>query len=221
MHGGVPETKIKEANIEGLEKGFANLDKHIQNLKSFGQEVVVAFNKYATDTDEEIALLAAHCKELGVGFAVNNAFSEGGEGATDLARLVVDTIEQQPSGPLLYTYKDSDSIRTKIEKVCRTIYGAKSVVYTTSAEKKIKQIEGTSAAEFPVCIAKTQYSFSSDPKAYGVAENFEMKVRDIVINNGAGMIVAIMGDIMRMPGLPKEPQAKNIDIINGVVEGLS
>jgi formate--tetrahydrofolate ligase len=121
----------------------------------------------------------------------------------------------------LYTYKDSDSIRTKIEKVCRTIYGAKSVVYTTSAEKKIKQIEGTSAAEFPVCIAKTQYSFSSDPKAYGVAENFEMKVRDIVINNGAGMIVAIMGDIMRMPGLPKEPQAKNIDIINGVVEGLS
>ncbi|WP_446786242.1 formate--tetrahydrofolate ligase [Macellibacteroides fermentans] len=221
MHGGVPETKIKEANIEGLEKGFANLDKHIQNLKSFGQEVVVAFNKYATDTDEEIALLAAHCKEMGVGFAVNNAFSEGGEGATNLARLVVDTIEQQPSGPLLFTYKDSDSIRTKIEKVCRTIYGAKSVVYTTSAEKKIKQIEGTSAAEFPVCIAKTQYSFSSDPKAYGVAENFEMKVRDIVINNGAGMIVAIMGDIMRMPGLPKEPQAKNIDIINGVVEGLS
>ena len=221
MHGGVPETKIKEANIEGLQKGFANLDKHIQNLKSFGQEIVVAFNKYASDTDDEIELLSAHCKEMGVGFAVNNAFSQGGEGAVDLAKLVVDTIEKQPSGPLLLTYKDTDSIRTKIEKVCRTIYGAKSVVYTTSAEKKIKQIEGIGACHYPVCIAKTQYSFSSDPQAYGVTENFEMKVRDIVINNGAEMIVAIMGDIMRMPGLPKEPQAKYIDIIDGQVEGLS
>jgi formate--tetrahydrofolate ligase len=221
MHGGVPETKIKEANIEGLQKGFANLDKHIQNLKSFGQEIVVAFNKYASDTDDEIELLSAHCKEMGVGFAVNNAFSQGGEGAVDLAKLVVDTIERHPSGPLLLTYKDTDSIRTKIEKVCRTIYGAKSVVYTTSAEKKIKQIEGIGACHYPVCIAKTQYSFSSDPQAYGVTENFEMKVRDIVINNGAEMIVAIMGDIMRMPGLPKEPQAKYIDIIDGQVEGLS
>lgn len=221
LHGGVPEKEIKEPNIEGLKNGFANLDKHIENMKSFGQQVIVTFNRFATDTDEEIALVAEHCKEKGVGFAMNNVFSEGGEGGTELARLVVDTIENHPSAPLQYTYDLNDPIRTKVQKVAQKIYGASSIVYTTLADKKLRQIESLGISHYPICIAKTQYSFSSDPKAYGVAKEFELKVRDVIINNGAEMIVVVMGEIMRMPGLPKEPQARKIDIVDGMIEGLS
>ena len=222
LHGGVPEAEIKEANIEGLKNGLANLDKHIENMQSFGQKVIVTFNRYASDTDEEIALVAEHCKQKGVGFAMNNVFAQGGEGGMDLARLVVDTVENNPSAPALnFTYNDGDDIRTKINKVTKNIYGAASVTYTTLADKKIKQIESLGISHYPICIAKTQYSFSSDPKAYGVAKDFELKVRDIVINNGAEMIVVIMGEIMRMAGLPKVPQAQKIDIVNGLIEGLS
>ena len=221
LHGGVPEKEIKEPNIEGLKNGFANLDKHIENMKSFGQQVIVTFNRFATDTDEEIALVAEHCKEKGVGFAMNNVFSEGGEGGTELARLVVDTIENHPSAPLQYTYDLNDPIRTNVQKVAQKIYGASSIVYTTLADKKLRQIESLGISHYPICIAKTQYSFSSDPKAYGVAKDFELKVRDVIINNGAEMIVVVMGEIMRMPGLPKEPQARKIDIVDGMIEGLS
>jgi len=221
LHGGVPEKEIKEPNIEGLKNGFANLDKHIENMKSFGQQVIVTFNRFATDTDEEIALVAEHCKEKGVGFAMNNVFSEGGEGGTELARLVVDTIENHPSAPLQYTYDLNDPIRTKVQKVAQKIYGASSIVYTTLADKKLRQIESLGISHYPICIAKTQYSFSADPKAYGVAKDFELKVRDVIINNGAEMIVVVMGEIMRMPGLPKEPQARKIDIVDGMIEGLS
>ena len=221
LHGGVPENKIKEQNIEGMKNGFENLDKHVENMKRFGQEVIVTFNRYASDTDEEIALVAEHCREIGVGFCMNNVFAAGGEGGAELAKLVVDTIEKKPSTPLKYIYEDDESIRSKIKKVSEQIYGAASVVYTTLADKKIKQIESLGISHYPICIAKTQYSFSSDPKAYGVAKNFELKVRDIIINNGAEMIVVIMGEIMRMPGLPKDPQAKRIDIVDGVIEGLS
>ena len=221
LHGGVPENKIKEQNIEGMKNGFENLDKHVENMKCFGQEVIVTFNRYASDTDEEIALVAEHCREIGVGFCMNNVFAAGGEGGTELAKLVVDTIEKKPSTPLKYIYEDDEPIRSKLKKVSEQIYGAASVVYTTLADKKIKQIESLGISHYPICIAKTQYSFSSDPKAYGVAKNFELKVRDIIINNGAEMIVVIMGEIMRMPGLPKDPQAKRIDIVDGVIEGLS
>ena len=221
LHGGVPENKIKEQNIEGMKNGFENLDKHVENMKCFGQEVIVTFNRYASDTDEEIALVAEHCREIGVGFCMNNVFAAGGEGGAELAKLVVDTIEKKPSTPLKYIYEDNEPIRSKIKKVSEQIYGAASVVYTTLADKKIKQIESLGISHYPICIAKTQYSFSSDPKAYGVAKNFELKVRDIIINNGAEMIVVIMGEIMRMPGLPKDPQAKRIDIVDGVIEGLS
>lgn len=221
LHGGVPEKEIKEPNIEGLKNGFANLDKHIENMKSFGQQVIVTFNRFATDTDEEIALVAEHCEEKGGGFAMNNVFAEGGEGGTELARLVVDTIENHPSAPLQYTYDLNDPIRTKVQKVAQKIYGASSIVYTTLADKKLRQIESLGISHYPICIAKTQYSFSSDPKAYGVAKDFELKVRDVIINNGAEMIVVVMGEIMRMPGLPKEPQARKIDIVDGMIEGLS
>ena len=211
LHGGVPEAQIKEPNKEGLIRGFANLDKHIENMKNFGQQVIVTFNRFASDTDEEIALVAEHCKEKGVGFAVNTVFADGGKGAVELARLVAETIEKNPSKPLKFTYEESDSIRKKVRKIAEGIYGASSIVYTTLAEKKLKEIEKLGIAHFPVCIAKTQYSFSSDPKAYGVAKDFELKVRDIIINNGAEMIVVVMGEIMRMPGLPKEPQARHIE----------
>ena len=222
LHGGVPEAAIKEPNQEGLERGLANLDKHIENIQSFGQKVIVTFNRFDTDTDEEIELVARHCQEKGVGFALNTVFAEGGKGGEELARLVIDTIEnEQPSELLKLTYADEDTILTKIEKVAKNIYGASTVTYTTLAEKKMKQIEELGISHYPICIAKTQYSFSSDPKAYGVAKNFELKVRDIIINNGAEMLVVIMGEIMRMPGLPKSPQAQHIDLVNGLIEGLS
>lgn len=221
MHGGVAKDAIKEENHEGLTKGLANLDKHINNLQVFGQTVVVAFNRYANDTDAEIDIVRQHCKELSIGFAVNNAFVEGGKGAEELARLVVDTIEHHPSAPLYPTYSNEDSIETKISKVARHIYGAATITYSTAAKKKIKTATENGFSRFPICIAKTQYSFSTDPKAYGVAKDFEFHVRDIVINSGAEMVVVVAGDIMRMPGLPKAPQANIIDVADGKIIGLS
>jgi formate--tetrahydrofolate ligase len=222
MHGGVSLDQIKEPNIEGLKRGLRNLDKHVRNLQSFGQTVVVAFNKFAADTDEEMALLRDHCeRELGVRFAINNAFAQGGEGAEELARIVVSEAESHPSEPLKLTYADDDSVETKIEKIARSIYGAGQVTYTAAARNKIKLAQTLGITHFPVCIAKTQFSFSADAKAYGAVEGFEIQIKDLVINAGAEMLVAIAGDIMRMPGLPKEPQAKKIDIVNGEIEGLS
>lgn len=221
MHGGVALDEIKSENHEGLRKGLDNLDKHVNNLQVFGQTVVVAFNKYANDTEEEIDIVRRHCEELGVGFAVNNAFVEGGKGAEELARLVVDTIERHPSAPLYPTYANNDDIETKISKVARHIYGAATISYSTAAKRKIKAATENGFSQFPICIAKTQYSFSTDPKAYGVAKDFEMHVRDIVVNSGAEMIVVIAGDIMRMPGLPKAPQANVIDIVGEEIVGLS
>lgn len=222
MHGGVSLDAIKEPNAEGLTKGLANLDKHIRNLQSFGQTVVVAFNRYANDTDDEIALVRRHCEdELGVGFAVNNAFVEGGSGAVELANLVVKTIAEKPSAPMQLAYADTDTVEDKVRKVATQIYGASGVTFSAAAKKKLEMIRQLGYERFPVCIAKTQYSFSTDPKLYGVATGFDVNVRDIVINAGAEMLVMVAGEIMRMPGLPKEPQALRIDIVNGEIEGLS
>lgn len=221
MHGGVAETEIKKPNAEGLTRGFLNLDKHVRNLQKFGQTVVVCFNRYAFDTDEEMALVRKHCDELGVGFAENNAFCEGGNGAIELAQLVVDTIEKKPSQPLKFMYEDNQSIKEKVEAVAKNIYGASNVIYLPAAKKKLQRINDLGISHYPVCIAKTQYSFSDNPKLYGVPEDFEFTIRDFVINTGAEMIVAIADEIMRMPGLPKEPQAKVIDIIDGQIVGLS
>jgi formate--tetrahydrofolate ligase len=221
MHGGVSLDKIKEPNMEGLYKGLANLEKHLRNLQSFGQTVVVAFNRYANDSDEEIEFVRSHCKSIGIGFAVNNAFVEGGAGAVELANLVVDTIENKPSQTLHFAYEEKDSIEEKIRKVACDQYGASIITYSATAKKKIKMAESLGYEKFPICIAKTQYSFSTDAKQYGVVEGFEFHVRDIVLNAGAEMLVVIAGEIMRMPGLPKEPQALHIDIVNGEIEGLS
>lgn len=221
MHGGVPEKEISKPNAEALKKGMANLDKHIENMKKFGQTVIVALNKYGYDTDEELNIIKEHCEKQGVGFAVNSAFGEGGKGAEALAKLVVEKIEKEPSKPLKFLYNDDDTLKVKIEKICKEIYGAASVTFEASAAKDLEKLQGTEAAKYPVCIAKTQYSFSADPKLYGVPTGFEMHVREVVLNNGSEIVVPIMGDMMRMPGLPKEPQAVHIDFVKGHVEGLS
>jgi formate--tetrahydrofolate ligase len=221
MHGGTPEKDIKQEDIVGLTKGLDNLKKHLDNLASFGQTVLVAFNKYETDTDEEIGIVRDFCKGNNVYFAVNEAFAKGGDGAIDLANTVVEAIENNPSKPLQFTYNDEDSIQEKIGKIALNLYGAHDVVFAEKALKTLKKIAGTPLSKFPVCIAKTQYSFSADPKAYGVAKGFRFKINDIVINQGAEFIVAIAGEMMRMPGLPADPQATRIDVVDGEVHGLS
>ena len=221
MHGGVPVDDIKKPNTDGLVKGFGNLDKHVQNVRSFGQTVLVCFNRYDFDTDEEIDMVRKHCQELGVAFAENNAFMKGGEGAVTLAEEAVRLIKDNPSKPLTYAYDLNDSVPVKIEKIAKKLYGASNVIYHQVANNKLKLISDLGYSGFPVCIAKTQYSFSDDSTKYGVPEDFELTVRNFVINAGAEMIIAIAGDIMRMPGLPREPQARNIDVVNGEIVGLS
>ncbi len=221
MHGGIDLSSIKEPHIEGIKQGFANMDKHIHNLQSFGQTVVVCINRFPTDTDEELQLIQEHCQELGVGCAINTAFVDGGKGAEALARLVVDTIAQKPSTPLKMLYDDNDSVEDKVRKIALQLYGARDVILKPAAKKMLSRIEELGCAHFPVCIAKTQYSFSEDAKAYGMPTNFDITIRDFVINKGAEMIVAIAGNIMRMPGLPKVPSAENISVVNGEIQGLS
>ena len=220
MHGGVPEADITKPNREGIVQGFANLDKHIENLQSFGQTVLVALNRFTSDTDEEIELIMRHCEQKGIRCVVNNAYTDGGIGAADLAHAVVEEIENNPSRPLRFTYNDNDSPTAKIEKIAHTIYGAGEVVFSQKAEKKLKQIKNWNLNHLPVCIAKTQYSFSADPKRYGLVKDFQFTINDIELNAGAGFIVAIAGEMLRMPGLPKHPQAHQIKVVNGKIEGL-
>ncbi|ETD19624.1 MULTISPECIES: formate--tetrahydrofolate ligase [Prevotellaceae] len=221
MHGGVDVEEIKRPNAEGLRRGLANMDKHIANMQAFGQTVVVCLNRFDTDTDEELAIVREHCERLNVGFAINTAFTEGGQGAEDFARLVVENIEQRPSAPLRLMYEDSDSVEMKVLKVAQNVYGARGIVLKPAAKKKLSQIKTLGLEHFPVCIAKTQYSFSEDAKAYGLPIDFDITIRDFIINQGAEMIVAVAGEIMRMPGLPKSPQAERIKVVDGRIEGLS
>ena len=221
MHGGVSQDIVGQPNLEALKEGIANMDKHLDNLLKFGQNVVVAFNRYGDDVEEEIDFVRQHCAELGIGFAVNNAFVEGGEGAVELANLVVKTIEENPSKDMNFAYADEDAVNEKISKVACNLYGAKMVTFSPTAKKKLAMIEELGYTNFPICIAKTQYSFSTNQKLINVPTNFDFHVQDIVINAGAEMLVVISGEIMRMPGLPKQPQALHIDIVNGEIEGLS
>ena len=223
MHGGVPADQIKEPNMEGLQKGFANLDRHVKNLQGFGQTVLVAFNRFANDTDDEIKCLIDHCeKDLGVRCVVNDGFAHGGEGAAELAKAVVETIETNPSKPLNFTYQDDETPKAKIEAVAKKIYGAESVTFSEKANKMLKLVHDSGLDNFPVCVAKTQFSFTPDPKRVGAPTGFNFDIQDIVINQGAEFIVAIAGEMMRMPGLPKVPAAEMIDIDeNGVISGLS
>ena len=221
MHGGVPQDIVSQPNLDALKVGIANMDKHLENLSKFGQTVVVAFNRYGDDTEEEIDFVRQHCAEMGIGFAVNNAFVEGGKGASELAELVVKTIDEKPSLPLNFAYDLQEDVKTKVAKVATGIYGANMVTYSPTAKKKLAMIEELGFSHFPICVAKTQYSFSTNPKLVNVPKDFELHVQDIVINAGAEMLVIICGEIMRMPGLPKQPQALHIDIVNGEIDGLS
>lgn len=226
MHGGVALDHIKEPNADGLREGLKNLNRHINNMQGFGQPVIVTLNRFDSDTDEEIDIIRKNCEDRGVGFAVNEAFLKGGEGAVELAQKVVDTIERIQPLPINFTYPQSETIEGKIEKVCKRIYGAAAVEFTKTGKKRLEAIREIFAddkdiSSYPICIAKTQYSFSADATRYGSPEGFTIRIRDVILNCGSEMIVAIAGDMLRMPGLPKSPQAERITIVNGEIEGLS
>ncbi|TAH28369.1 MAG: formate--tetrahydrofolate ligase [Cytophagales bacterium] len=221
LHGGIIESEIKLPNLEGIKKGLENVEKHLQNLQSFGQSVILAFNQYGFDTEEEMNFIKNWAKEKNAFFAVNNAFTKGGEGAIELAKTVIDVIENQPSKPLEFSYDLNDSIEEKLNKITKKIYGGKGIILSEKAKNALKKINRLGFNNLPVCIAKTQYSFSDDASKLGVATDFEIHFEDLIINAGAGFIVAVAGNIMRMPGLPKVPQAQMIDIVNGQIEGLS
>ena len=221
LHGGVADKDIAQPNLGAMKAGVANLQRHIQNMKNFGQSVVVSFNKFAYDNDEEVSFLEDWCKTEGVAFAINGGFARGGEGAASLAQTVADVIENNPSRAINFTYELEDSVPVKIEKIAKKIYRAAEVVLGPTALTKLKGIEKHGWSNLPVCIAKTQYSFSDDPKLINAPEGFTLTIRDLVVNAGAGFIVAVAGDIMRMPGLPEDPQANRIKLVNGEIEGLS
>ena len=215
-HGGVSKENIYEKNDEALIKGFENLDKHYENMKKYGVDVIVCLNKFDTDKDEEIKLLKKHCKDKGYKFSISSAYMDGGKGAKDLAKLVIESTGSK----FRLLYDDNDSLETKIEKVCKEIYGAGKINYTDKALEKIKVVKDNNYGKLPICIAKTQYSFSDDKNKVGVPKDFEVTVRDINLYNGAGFITILLGDIMTMPGLSRKPNYLNIDYVNNNVVGL-
>ena len=219
-NGGVPKAELAEENVEALEKGIVNLLTHIENMKKFGIPVVVAINRFGTDTDAEIAVVEKFCHELGVEVSLAEIFAKGGEGGTDLAEKVCRTIENNKAD-FRYLYDEKLPIREKIEIIAKEIYRADGVNYTTQANKAIAEIERLGFTDTPICVAKTQYSLSDDPTKLGKPENFTITVRDVKLSAGAGFVVALTGDIMIMPGLPKAPAAMKIDCDNnGKISGL-
>ena len=219
-HGGVEKEKIQEENIEGLEKGIDNLYRHIDNIKNkFGLNVIVAINKYNQDTEREIEILRKKLEEKQVNLSLVEGWAKGGEGATDIANKIVDLTNNDTK--LQYMYELEDSIKEKIEKVANKIYGAKGVEYSEEALKEIEKIEELGYANLPVCIAKTQYSFSDDPKNLECKNDYNITVRNVELKSGAGFVVVLAGKIMTMPGLPKVPAAESIDIDeNGEIVGI-
>ncbi len=219
-HGGIEKEKIQEENIEGLEKGIDNLYRHIDNIKNkFGLNVIVAINKYNQDTEKEIEFLREKLEEKGVELSLVEGWAKGGEGATDIAEKIVKLVDKQEN--FKYMYELEDTIREKIEKVANKIYGAKSVEYSEEALKEIAKIEELGYGNLPICIAKTQYSFSDDPKNLECKGDYNITVRNVELKTGAGFVVVLAGKIMTMPGLPKVPAAENIDIDeNGEIIGI-
>ena len=211
---------LEEEDLDGLRRGFANLDKHVTNLQKFGVPVVVAINRFPTDTDAEIEAALEHCREeLGVRAAVSNVFSDGGEGGADLAREVVDAAEE--ASDFAHLYEAEDSIKDKIETVATEIYGADGVNYVGSAEEDIERLESLGLDDVPVCMSKTFHSLSDDPSKKGVPEGWTLDVREIYPSAGAGFLVVLTGDVLTLPGLPNVPAAANMDIdAEGTISGL-
>ena len=220
MHGGVPKTDLKTPNVEAVKKGLVNLEKHIENVKKFGVPCVVAINIFAQDTAEELEAVREHCAKHGVNVALSDVFAKGGEGGIDLAKEVIALADSGESkfAPI---YPLEMSLKGKIETIAKEIYGADGVNYTKEADKTLKEFEELGYGNLPICMAKTQYSFSDDPALLGRPSGFKITIRNCRIAAGAGFIVVLTGDVMTMPGLPKVPAAEKIDVTDdGVISGL-
>lgn len=221
MHAGVEGDDTKKPNEAALLNGMPNLMRHIENLQNFGQSIIVSLNKFHFDLDSEIKVVRDYCEKQGAAFVVNEAFAKGGEGAVELAKKIVEVVENKPSGPIQFTYDLQDHTEVKIEKVAKKIYRAEKVEFSSKAKTVLTRIRKNGWSDLPVCIAKTQYSFTDNADIYGAPTGHTLHVQDLVVNTGAGFIVAVCGDIMRMPGLPKVPAANGMSYVNGVIEGLS
>ncbi|WP_347299339.1 formate--tetrahydrofolate ligase [Clostridium perfringens] len=219
-HGGVKKDELNTSNVDALNKGMKNLEKQIENIKAYGVPVVVAINKFITDSDEEVKAIEDFCKNIGVEVSLTEVWEKGGEGGIDLANKVIKTMEIEPSN-FKMIYDSEESIKDKILKIVQTIYGGKGVNYTPQALKQIAEIEKFNLDKLPICMAKTQYSLSDNPSLLGRPENFDITVKEVRVSNGAGFIVVLTGDVMTMPGLPKVPAANRMDIKdNGEIVGL-
>ncbi|WP_415299171.1 formate--tetrahydrofolate ligase [Clostridium perfringens] len=219
-HGGVKKDELNISNVDALNKGMKNLEKQIENIKAYGVPVVVAINKFITDSDEEVKAIEDFCKNVGVEVSLTEVWEKGGEGGIDLANKVIKTMENEPSN-FKMIYDSEESIKDKILKIVQTIYGGKGVNYTPQALKQIAEIEKFNLDKLPICMAKTQYSLSDNPSLLGRPENFDITVKEVRVSNGAGFIVVLTGDVMTMPGLPKVPAANRMDIKdNGEIVGL-
>ncbi len=218
-NGGVPKAEVSQENLEALQKGIVNLGVHIENMRKYGVPVVVAINRFGTDTEAELSYIENYCKQNGADFALSDVFGKGGDGGVELAQKVVEACEKPSVFCPIY---DIDlTVKEKIEAIATQIYGAAKVNYTTAAEKAIAEVQKLGADKLPVCIAKTQYSLSDDPALLGAPKDFTITVRNVSLSNGAGFTVVYTGDIMTMPGLPKAPAAHNIDVNNeGKITGL-
>lgn len=218
-NGGVPKSEVSNENLEALKKGIVNLGVHIENMRKYNVPVIVAINRFGTDSKEELEYIESYCRENGADFALSDVFGKGGEGGIELAKKVVEACEKTSDFAPIYSL--DLTVKEKIEKIAATIYGASKVNYTTAADKAIKEVEALGADRLPVCIAKTQYSLSDNPALLGAPKDFEITVRNVTLSNGAGFVVAYTGDIMTMPGLPKVPAAHSIDVdSDGKIVGL-
>ena len=221
-NGGVPKAQLGEENIPALEKGVVNLKAHVENMQKFGIPVVVAINRFGTDTDGELQVIDNCCKELGVRYALSEVFAKGGEGGRELAQTICDVIDDnEGKSHFAPIYPDEAPVEEKLETIAKTIYGADKVTYTSKALKSLKEIKALGGDKMPVCVAKTQYSLSDDPALLGRPTGFAITIRDLKLSSGAGFVVAYAGDIMTMPGLPKVPAAEKIDVDSqAVIHGL-
>ncbi len=218
-HGGVAQSDLERADTAAVTRGLGNLRKHIENIRAFGEKPVVALNRFDSDTEEEIAVVRQACDEMGAPFAVSDIFARGGEGGVELAETLIAHHERQQT-PFKPLYDWSEPIKAKIERVARTMYGASTVTYTKPAERELERLEQLGYDQLPICMAKTPTSLTDDPKLAGRPVDFEITVRGFVVSAGAGFVVPLLGDIMRMPGLPSVPQATRMDLVDDEVEGL-
>ncbi len=221
MHGGVEKNDLKKENVEAIKKGLPNLGRHIENIKQFGLEVVVAINHFVTDTDKEVKIIEEYCSKLGIKVSLCKHWADGGNGTKDLANNVIELCEKSEKNKFKYLYSDETPILEKVEKIAKEIYKAKGIELDEKIKEQVKKIEQAGFGRFPVCIAKTQYSFSTDPKLKGAPSGHVLPIREIRLSSGAEFVVVVCGSIMTMPGLPRVPAADSIKLNDkGEIEGL-